>query len=62
MDTNTASTPTEVIQSAISDNRRFQRFIESMPITDDTNKLYRQVSDMINEMWDAWSYLISLPY
>ena len=60
MDTNDAHTPTEVILSAINDNRRFQRFIESLPINDDTNKLYVQVCDMITELWEAWNFAFSL--
>jgi hypothetical protein len=54
------TTPTETMLRAIQDNRRLQRFIESLPITDDTNKLYRQITTMIDELWEAWHYTFSL--
>lgn len=55
------STPSQTMLRAIDDNRRLQKFIETMRINDESNKLYAQVTDMCNEMWDAFLFVQSLP-
>lgn len=52
-------TPCQTMIDAMQDVRRFQRFIETLPVTDDTNRLYRQCADMITELWDAWEFLFT---
>ena len=52
--------PANTMIRAMDDNRRFQRFIQTLAITDETNALYRQCSEMAEELWGAYEYIMSL--
>lgn len=54
------TSPHAVINEAINDNRRARRFIEKLNITDETNVLYRQFSEMIDELFGAYDFLSTL--
>jgi len=51
----------EFLLDGVKQTRRFQRFIHSMKITDETNVIHRNLSDTIEELHDAFDFVQTLP-